>query len=118
MSKQKVKKSTKEYKFQLTKNERLGIKDTDYAVDLLKQRVGQLEDELSNTERALDAITDRKKYVNQAEKNEILDVLRYFYYDYYLYPKEKMWNENSEIWDTNFGTLREFLEKNGCEPIS
>ena len=81
MSKQKVKKSTKEYKFQLTKNERLGIKDTAYAVDLLKQRVGQLEDELSNTERALDAITDRKKYTFQAEKNEILDVLRYFYYE-------------------------------------
>jgi hypothetical protein len=89
-----------------------GIKDKEYAVDLLKQRVGQLEDELSNTERALDALTDRKKFVNQADKDEILDVLKYFYYDYYLYPKEKMWNEDSEIWDTNFGTLREFLEKN------
>ena len=72
MSKQKVKKSTKEYK-----NERLGIKDTDYAVDLLKQRVRHTEDELQGYQRALDAITDRKKYVNQAEKNEIL-VLRKF----------------------------------------
>ena len=91
------------------------IKDRDYAVDLLKQRVGQLEDELSNTERALDSLTDRKKFVNQAKKDEVLDTLRYFYYDYYLYPKEKMWNENSEIWDTDFGTLREFLEKNGVD---
>ena len=91
------------------------INGKSYAIELLKQRVEQLENELTNTERALDSITDRKKYTFQAEKNEILDVLRYFYYDYYLYPKEKMWNENSEIWEVDFGVLRKFLEKNGVD---
>lgn len=91
------------------------IKDRDYAVDLLKQRVGQLEDELSNTERALDALTDRKKFVNQAKKDEVLDTLRYLYSDYYTYPKERMWSERSEILDVDFADLREFLEKNGVD---
>lgn len=91
------------------------IKDRDYAVDLLKQRVGQLEDELSNTERALDSLTDRKKFVNQAKKDEVLDTLRYLYSDYYTYPKERMWSERSEILDVDFADLREFLEKNGVD---
>ena len=71
------------------------IKDREYAVDLLEQRVGHLKSELTDTERALDSLTDRTRFVNQATKDEILDTLRYLYSDYYTYPKERMWSVRS-----------------------
>ena len=91
------------------------IKDKAYAVDLLKQRVRHIQDELTDTERALDSLTDRKKFMNQAKKDEVLDTLRYLYNDYYEYPKDRMWSDYSEIWDIDFAQLREFLEKNGVD---
>ena len=91
------------------------INGKSYAIELLKQRVEQLENELTNTERALDSITDRKKFMNQATKDEVFDTLRYLYNDYYEYPKDRMWSDYSEIWDIDFAQLREFLEKNGVD---
>ena len=94
---------------------KMKLKNEEYLVDLLKQRVRHTEDELQNYERALDALTDRKRFVNQASKDEILDTLRYFAYDYFVYPKDKMWNNYSEIWDTDFGKLIEVLQMNGVD---
>ena len=94
---------------------KLKLKNQEYLVDLLKQRVRHTEDELHGYERALDAITERKRFVNQANKDEIFDTLRYFVLDYYTYPKEKMYSGYSEIWDVDFGKLTEVLKMNGVD---
>ena len=94
---------------------KMQLKNKEHIVDVLKQRVSQTKDELQNYERALDALTERKRFVNQANKDEILDTLRYFAYDYFVYPKDKMWNDYSEIWDTDFGKLIEVLKMNGVD---
>ena len=91
------------------------IKDKEFAIDLLKQQVEHNKYELLNCERALDSLTKKERFTNQASKEEILDTIGYLYNDYYTYPKERMYNTYNEIMNIDFDTVKNFLEKNGVD---
>ena len=91
------------------------IKGKKFAIDLLKQQVEHNEHELLNCERALDSLTKRERFTNQATKEEVLDTIGYLLNDYYEYPKERMYNEYNEIMDIDFGKVKDFLERNGVD---
>ncbi len=90
------------------------IKDKAYAVDLLKSHVEHLKFELLSCERALDSLTERDVFSNQANKEEILDTIRNLCNDYYEYPKQ-MYSTYNEIMEIDFDKVKDFLEKNGVD---
>ena len=91
------------------------IKDKKFAIDLLKQQVKHNKYELLDCERALDSLTKKERFTNQASKEEILDTIGYLYNDYYTYPKERMYSTYHEIMDIDFDKVKNFLEKNGVD---
>tara|TARA_Y100001951_G_C11179761_1_gene205230 strand:- start:13 stop:300 length:288 start_codon:yes stop_codon:yes gene_type:complete len=91
------------------------IKDKKFAIELLKQQVKHNKYELLDCERALDSLTKKERFTNQASKEEILDTIGYLYNDYYTYPKERMYNAYNEIMNVDFDKVKNFLEKNGVD---
>ena len=93
----------------------MNIKGKQFAIDLLKPHIDGIKYELLSCERALDSLTERDVFNNQASKEEILDTINNLYNDYYTYPMERMHSTYNERMGIHFDKVKDFLESNGVD---
>lgn len=81
-------------------------------IDELIEFSKAMTDTIINIDRTLDHFRKEAHYVNKANMEEVFDTVGYIINDFYVYPKERMYDTYNEILNVNFQKLSSGLPKN------
>ena len=70
-----------------------------------------MTDTIMNIDRALDHFRKEGHYVNKANMEEVFDTVGYIINDFFVYPKERIYDTHSEILAVDFQKLSDGLPK-------